>query len=231
MPKIFALKLSWPPNDLYFQDLLSITTNAGRDKALGYRNREDAYRSLSGEFLAKCAISFTTELNPENLLFSYSAFGKPYLEGINDLHFNISHSGDWVVCAIDNAPIGIDIEYISGVDPIFYRDYLSEEENEWLMLAAEPARQELFYELWTLKESYIKQQGKGLSIPPGSFSINMLPNQPPFLTIKNEKVDGIFFKQYDIHADYKMAVCAQSDSFDEILVFDLEELYTTKSKY
>ncbi|MDY0393210.1 4'-phosphopantetheinyl transferase superfamily protein [Virgibacillus halophilus] len=66
------------------------------------------------------------------------------------------------------------------------------------------------FEIWTLKESYLKAVGKGLAIPLHSFRVkNMDNNQIEIVDMeKNEKVDFIC-KQYTIAADYKLAVCAK----------------------
>ena len=37
---------------------------------------------------------------------------KPLLNLFTDFHFNISHSKDWIVWAVDNIPIGVDIEVL-----------------------------------------------------------------------------------------------------------------------
>ncbi|MCL0028295.1 hypothetical protein M1M88_01070 [Peptococcaceae bacterium] len=44
--------------------------------------------------------------------FVENDYGKPFLKNTNDLYFNVSHSGEWVVCAIHHHPIGIDIEQV-----------------------------------------------------------------------------------------------------------------------
>ncbi len=49
-------------------------------------------------------------LDPAGISFSVQEYGKPYIPALPDMHFNISHSGRWIVCAVDSKPIGIDIE-------------------------------------------------------------------------------------------------------------------------
>lgn len=52
----------------------------------------------------------------DQIVFETEGNGKPVVRHIPSFHFNLSHSGDWVVCAIDDAPVGIDIEEIKPID-------------------------------------------------------------------------------------------------------------------
>ena len=93
---------------------------------------------------------------------SYSPYNRPFLD--DSIDFNISHSGEYVVCAINNeGRVGIDIERMRPLDFSEFRNYMTSE--EWNMMHESPDQLEYFYELWTVKESVIKGEGKGLSIP------------------------------------------------------------------
>nr|WP_084787523.1 hypothetical protein [Anaerobacillus alkalidiazotrophicus] len=50
------------------------------------------------------------------------------MKGLQSFHFNVSHSGNWVVCATDNQPIGIDIEEIKPIDFQIVYSFFSETE-------------------------------------------------------------------------------------------------------
>lgn len=82
--------------------------------------------------------------------------GKPHIPG--DWDFNISHSGDLVVCAIcSKGLIGIDVERHRDIDPQRFARYFTKEELAWMGDSAER-----FIELWTKKEAVIKASGIGL---------------------------------------------------------------------
>lgn len=70
---------------------------------------DDKKRTVAGEMLARKVISEWCGVTPESISFGTKEHGKLYVKDLA-VEFNISHSGDIVVCAIDNNPIGIDIE-------------------------------------------------------------------------------------------------------------------------
>lgn len=85
----------------------------------------------------------------------YNEYGKPYLRN-NELYFNISHSGDYVVCAISKYEIGIDIQQIKKINDLIVQKKFTKDEQKYVFDDLS------FTRVWTLKESYIKAIGKGL---------------------------------------------------------------------
>lgn len=89
------------------------------------------------------------------------AGGKPYFPGCPQVHFNCSHSGDLALCALSDAPVGVDLELVRPRRPGLPRFCLAPEELEWY--EARGSRWEDFYILWTRREAWCKYTGKGLS--------------------------------------------------------------------
>jgi 4'-phosphopantetheinyl transferase len=88
------------------------------------------------------------------------------------LHFSLSHSRDWLACALSSQAIGIDIE-----DTRVSRDFdglgaLIYGEHEIAMLASKPtsARRTTFYRLWTLKEAWLKYSNSHYSMRQAQFA-------------------------------------------------------------
>lgn len=74
-----------------------------------------------------------------------------------DLFLSISHSGAWTACALSDAPIGLDLEA-----PQRQRDIAGL--MELCCTRAERAFPEsMFYELWTVKEAWLKQRGEWIA--------------------------------------------------------------------
>ncbi|MDM8514687.1 4'-phosphopantetheinyl transferase superfamily protein [Desulfobacterales bacterium HSG16] len=92
-----------------------------------------------------------------------TSHGRPVLKEEN-IDFNISHSGNYVICGISNsARIGLDIEKIRQIDISDFKRYMNEDEWERIEKADAPFAG--FFEYWTIKESVMKADGRGMSIP------------------------------------------------------------------
>jgi 4'-phosphopantetheinyl transferase len=95
-------------------------------------------------------------------------------------HFNLSHSGDYALLAIGDGPVGVDVEkwepWFEAEWRALSRHSLHEEERAALEKSAAPSGTppaKFFFDLWTLKESYMKMLGKGLALAPSSFAVKI----------------------------------------------------------
>ena len=102
-----------------------------QDKIKRYRRWQDAQLSLLGRvLLVKGLEQMNCSFNESNL--RYTSFNKPFLES-NDIHFNISHSEELVICALTKiGAIGIDIEKINGTKISDFKSQMTV--NEWKLL-------------------------------------------------------------------------------------------------
>ena len=96
--------------------------------------------------------------------------GKPVLEEAQGIYFNISHTRGLVVCGISERVIGVDTEYIRPFDRRLMRRVCTEEEIAYIYQNSgnredQEQQSQRFFRLWTLKESYLKATGQGISIP------------------------------------------------------------------
>ncbi len=90
--------------------------------------------------------------------------GKPYFKGYANLHFNLSHSGNFAVCIVAGMPCGIDIEGNRPFKPSVAKRFFSETEYHWIYDTENVSVQaERFFRLWTLKEAYAKATGNGIA--------------------------------------------------------------------
>lgn len=101
-------------------------------------------------------------------------YGKPYIKFAKDYYFNISHSNEIVTIAIDNEEIGIDIEHVRPIRLEYYQNIL--DDNERHIIEMSENKIEKFYEIWTIKESFSKKVGRGLSIFDEEFSVDYNDN-------------------------------------------------------
>ncbi|MBF0465877.1 MAG: 4'-phosphopantetheinyl transferase superfamily protein [Nitrospirae bacterium] len=89
-------------------------------------------------------------------------WGRPFFKD-SGIDFNISHTDGCVVCIItDDGRVGIDIEFIKPIDTDGFQKYM--DTLQWKEIATDSSCKS-FYKYWTMKESVIKAEGRGLSIP------------------------------------------------------------------
>lgn len=122
-----------------------------------------AVQSAAGHLLARSIIAKRLHTQMRDISFRHGSSGKPECSGYSSVQFSISHSQNDVMCALSNAPVGVDIEHIR---PLPYRAIAHRffTQGECCALFNTPAERQLsfFYRLWTLKESYTKMRGTGL---------------------------------------------------------------------
>lgn len=141
--------------------------------------------------------------------------GKPYFVN-SDLKFNLSHSGRYVVAAVSDYEIGIDIQKKKAdKHRIAEKNFLQGECAYINAGANDEERHQRFCEVWTLKEAYLKNIGMGLRKPLNSFEIVFRPEGP---VIRNQTE----FKctQFKMNDKYIVSIC--KDINDE--GFELSEV-------
>ncbi|MCL1790022.1 MAG: 4'-phosphopantetheinyl transferase superfamily protein [Peptococcaceae bacterium] len=154
-----------------YDDYRRLVASDKQERLDRFRFFADAQRSLLGDLLARVLICERTGLRNETLLFGVNAYGKPLFENDKHVHFNVSHSGKYIVCGIDDAPVGIDIECIQAANTDLARRFFAPAEIEYIVHAPAKDQAMRFYQIWTQKESYIKWQGMGLAKSLPSFSV------------------------------------------------------------
>lgn len=151
-----------------------------------FRFVNDKKRAVAGEMLARKAISEWCNVPENSMVFEQTETGKPYAKDL-PVEFNISHSGDMVVCAVDDKLIGIDIEKIRPIDLKVAKHICTDEELIYLF-GCTPADQNFiytsdceiltrFFKIWTAKEACCKQKGVGIAAlqsTAGNYSVRMI---------------------------------------------------------
>lgn len=204
--------------------LLSLVDERKREKALRFKRSEDRVRTLVGDILVRVVLCRDFNYKNEDIEYGYNEFNKPFLKGNPKIHFNISHSKDYVAAAFDDEEIGIDVEEIKEMEyedivKRFFTDY----EYKWIMEQEEGIRLQCFYKLWTLKESYVKFKGKGMNISFDSFKFHIdCKNNICELADNDEPV---FFMNHSIDNSYELSLCGLKEEMkiEEITYEELVE--------
>ena len=180
-----------------------------RQKVDKMKHQEDKMRSLgAGLLLQKALCDFG--IDEKTAVFETNRNGKPHiLHGAQDaslktIHFNLSHSGDYAMCVIGDNPAGCDVERVRKIDLKIADRFFAPSEIE--LIKTQPtseAQINTFFRLWTLKESYIKAEGQGLSMGLNTFSV-----QPDFNKILRDNVEvDCSLYEFDVDKSYKFSAC------------------------
>lgn len=137
--------------------------------------------------------------------FIYGQYGKPYIRE-NSIYFNLSHSGEYAVCAVSDREVGIDIQKKGVLKMKVAKRFFTENECNYILGESDGEKAaDRFYRLWALKESFVKAVGMGMNLPLGSFEIIPEKKARVIHTFNEKKYE---FAEKDID-DYKLAVCTE----------------------
>lgn len=223
MMNVYALKQSEKLNQQIFDKMMSLVSEEKKNRINRFFRWEDAQRTLTAELLVRLVACSSLNLRNTDLVFTKNKYKKPFLSVPGTLFFNISHSGTWVVAAFSKyVEVGIDVEKIKKTDFSIAKRFFSKDEYHYIMETPDEYRHEVFYDLWTLKESYIKAVGKGLYQGLDTFSILFTNGN---IRLKGVPQDSHFsFKQYSIDKNYKLSVCAAGNiQSDALHILDLND--------
>jgi 4'-phosphopantetheinyl transferase len=158
---LYATEFPEPLPEASFHRLVGQLPPVLQPKIGRFRRWQDAHANLLGKHLLRLALEkMGAPARFDDLL--YTPQDKPYFPA--GPHFNISHSGNRVVCLLSTqGRVGIDIEAIT---PIAFDDFQTQfTPAEWEAIRHSPSPTAAFYRFWTAKESLIKADGRGLEIP------------------------------------------------------------------
>ena len=148
--------------------------------------------------------------------FIKNAWGKPFLKDHPDIYFNVSHCSGGVALSISSFRTGIDIERVRSFSEITARKILADNELETIRNSKYPELD--FFRFWTLKESYLKALGVGMSYPLKKISFTIDQNANITTDLK-----GCMFALFENDRNFVAAVCYlnRSDCLKETLIYRL----------
>ena len=190
MLKLYRINTNHFKDPLEDKRLLQLVDDSRRQKVLRYRMPDDRKRSLGAGIIIR-KILYENGLCEGCL--KYSENGKPVADNV---FFNISHGGDYVVGVASDCEIGCDIEKNVNAPLEVAEHYFYLSELEYIRSSTDKSR--AFFTLWTLKESYMKMTGRGMSLPLDAFEI--VPEADRFILGKSTE-KRCFFRtaEFDGH--------------------------------
>ncbi len=209
--KIYITSIKEARSEFDFNQLINYIDHKKGKKLKGYTHINSAWSSLIADLLVRSIIIRQSNMKNKDINFGYGDKGKPFLLNDEKIHFNISHSKDMVICGVSDTDIGVDIEntnrksknYLDIANRFFSR-------SEYNFVKTGSIQD--FFKIWTLKESYVKAIGTGITIPLKDFSV---PLRDDYTTINGVKW---FFKNYSYN-DYCISICSSYNNLPEHIYY------------
>lgn len=188
-------------------------TESRRKEALRRQKPGDRQLYLAAEVLLNRAL----ELSEADVVlpaeYRRNPYGKPYLPLHTGVHINWSHSGSWVICAISDHEVGIDLQD-SRQKPkeALVRRMLQPEELSFYEKVPGGQKTSLFYQYWTIKESFLKAVGTGFYMPLDTFYVDMEGDFPEIVQRSEGKSFVCRLLDFADRA-YTAALCMEREEF------------------
>lgn len=219
--KIYAAKIDKVP-DVIYKNLSALIDGRRLEKINSIKLERERLRSLHAGLLLRYAFLNNGYNNNmwNSIKMAEGSCGKPYAANFCNFCYSISHSGEWVLCAVDDMDIGADIQEMKPPKMALARRFYSECEYKRLLeYEADKDRQALeFYRMWTAKESCVKLTGSGIGAGIGRYAADS-----SYTCVTDLEGNGRFFiKLYESIPRCMVCVCSRGADFaDSIVVTDV----------
>ncbi len=186
-------------------------------KVTAIRSREERTRSIFAGLLLRYAFlrAGYDAACWKQAKIGRGPYGKPYIKGFREFYYGLSHSGEWVACAQDTAPVGIDLQEMKPWKMTLARRFYHETEYARLLTldGADPCRQaEEFYSMWTAKESAVKRNGRGIGA-----GISQYVTADDYRKVCDIDSGRTYYtRRYDSVKGYMVCVCSETDFFPDV---------------
>lgn len=175
---------------------------------------------ITAHAMLRRSLSQLVDVSPSDWCFDFGPQGRPELSSsahpnLSQLRFNLSHSHRIAVCAITSTfDVGIDVEDTTRPAPLDVAGhYFSASEVATLRSLPVNCQSERFFQYWTLKESYIKARGLGLSLPLDQFAFELSMNAPIGISFGAEIADDPrdwFFRSWMFRQQYRVSLAVRN---------------------
>ena len=217
----------WYARDAWLDDahdayarLLTPEEHARRARFMFARDRR---QFLAARGMLRTLLSDYTGVPAGACVIETDRHGRPRLAGQSRIDFNLSHTRGMIAVAITGGlAVGVDVEGTARAwAPELPRRYFAPAEVEALEGLPPDARHARFYEIWTLKEAYVKARGLGLAIPLTEFAMQVDENGGA--SVSFDEGAGDRADRWQLHletpdAGYRLAVAIAREGTDRPVV-------------
>lgn len=214
MQKLYRININHFEDPLKNERLLDLVGIRRREKVIRYRMPDDRKRSLGAGIIIRKILD---ENGLTESCLRYSDNEKPVVDG---LFFNVSHAGDYVVGVLSDCEVGCDIEKNANAPLEVAEHYFYHSELAYIKAAKD--KDKAFFTLWTLKESYMKMTGRGMSLPLDSFEV--VPTADGFVLGKSSE-RPCFFETMEFDGYIFSVSSERAFSFRNPLEIAFDDIY------
>jgi 4'-phosphopantetheinyl transferase len=189
-------------NVLAVNDLSELLSADEQARANRYHQQKDRERFIISRGALRILLGLYLKMPPAEIVFETGTSKKPFVRpaDLADLHYNTTHSGNYILIGVANTPVGIDIENLEQLFP--YQDILehSFSASEITLINQSVSPLETFYTLWTRKEALLKATAKGIDD-----DMKHVPCLDGEHTIQNSIIrsnENWFVSSFDVDTDY-----------------------------
>ena len=192
MKKIYTKDISVYSDPKLFAADYALMPAYRKEKIDAYKFQNGKYLSLGVGVLLREALmdlGIVSESEPStyaDLQITYNENGKPFLKDFPEIYFSLSHSEERAMCVVADTPVGCDVQFHENKSTAMIADKFYTDEEKALP----------FYDVWALKESYIKAAGLSLGID--------------FKTIPIKTNADYTLELLDLEDNYSWAVCTKN---------------------
>ncbi len=196
-------------DDKLFEEKLQLLSPYRQQKVALLKNRKDKNRSLGAGIALDHALE-TYGLKERGMEYEIGEWGRPTLKYYPGIYFSLSHSGDYAICSIGEQQVGNDIEFIKEGRLKVADRFFCEEEKEWVYAAKnEQEIEKRMFRIWTIKESFLKVTGRGMSLPLQDFTVLMEEENRRIKIRQTVEAKYFHVREYDDIAGYRVALCCK----------------------
>ena len=204
------------------------------------RARERAFRADTDRdhfrltrWLQRWVLSKYAPVDPADWRFATEAGGRPYVAAPGfPFSFNVSNTTGMIACAVCRDEVGVDIENVTCHETPFevVEQVFVAFERAGLRALPGPLQRQRFYELWTLKEAYLKARGAGLAIPLQQFGFQQDAGELVFEVepALGDDATAWSFRRLALGADHQGAVAVRRRAGSALHVTQFSAFPTTR---
>lgn len=207
MVKLYVADITNLPDPEKQPELLSQLPQERQQKIRKMRQEKSRKQSMGVGLLLQKVLAL---YHMEKATPSVGEHGKPQIEG---LQFNLSHSGNIVICAVSDEPVGCDVEQLRKAPQAVAERFFTENEKAYLSQFSGEAYDIAFFRLWTMKESYVKMTGEGIGLTIGVYEIVVDEEEK---VLRDGEIQECYLSEIEMDG-YIISVCAKNSAHVEVI--------------